>query len=92
MENIIRRRGSVVTLNVCIGSACHIKGSYNVINSFQDIIKNRGLEDRVVVKAAFCLGQCTKAVSVKIDEEDEIYSVNESNAEEFFDNHVVGRL
>lgn len=82
----------MVTLNVCIGSACHIKGSYNVINSFQDIIKNRELEDRVVVKAAFCLGECTKAVSVKIDGEDEIYSVNESNTEEFFDKHVVGRL
>ncbi|WP_416197371.1 MAG: Thioredoxin-like [2Fe-2S] ferredoxin [Sporanaerobacter sp.] len=82
----------MMVLNVCIGSACHLKGSYNVINKFQDIIKDRGLEDKVVVKAAFCLGECTKAVSVKIDEEEEIYSVNEKNAEEFFNRHVLGRL
>ncbi|SHI19006.1 (2Fe-2S) ferredoxin domain-containing protein [Sporanaerobacter acetigenes] len=82
----------MIVLNVCIGSACHLKGSYNVINKFQDIIKDKGLEDEVVVKAAFCLGECTKAVSVKIDDEETIYSVNEKTAEEFFNRHVLGRL
>lgn len=82
----------MVTLNICIGSACHLKGSYNVINGLQDMIKDQGLEDKVVVKAAFCLGECTKAVSVKVDEEDKVYSVNEGNIREFFNNQVVGRL
>lgn len=82
----------MIVLNVCIGSACHLKGSYNVINKFQDIIKDKGLEDEVVVKAAFCLGECTKAVSVKIDDGETIYSVNEKTAEEFFNRHVLGRL
>ena len=82
----------MINLNVCICSACHLKGSYDVINSFQKMIKDQDLEDKVVVKAAFCLGECSKAVSVKIDGEDEIYSVNESNAKQFFDNHVVGRV
>ena len=82
----------MVTLNICIGSACHLKGSYNVINGLQDMIKDQGLEDKVVVKAAFCLGECTKAVSVKVDGEDKVYSVNEGNIEEFFNNQVVGRL
>ena len=82
----------MVTLNVCIGSACHLKGSYDVINSLQDLIKCQGLEDKVVVKAAFCLGECTKAVSVRIDEEEDVYSVNKGNAKEFFDNHVARRV
>lgn len=82
----------MVTLNVCIGSACHLKGSYDVINSLQDLIKSQGLEDKVVVKAAFCLGECTKAVSVRIDEEEDVYSVNKDNAKEFFDNHVARRV
>ena len=25
-----------MTISVCIGSACHLKGSYNVINSLQE--------------------------------------------------------
>lgn len=81
----------MVTVNVCIGSACHLKGSYNVINRLQRIIKDKGLEDKVVVKAAFCLGECTKAVSVKVDD-GPINSVNESNIDEFFESGVMGRL
>lgn len=81
----------MVTVNVCIGSACHLKGSYNVINRLQRIIKDKGLEDKVVVKAAFCLGECTKAVSVKVDD-GPINSVNESNIDEFFESCVMGRL
>lgn len=81
----------MVTVNVCIGSACHLKGSYNVINRLQKIIKDKGLEDKVVVKAAFCLGECTKAVSVKVDD-GPINSVNENNIDEFFESYVMGRL
>lgn len=75
----------MTTINVCIGSACHLKGSYNIINRFQDLIKKNNMDDEVVVKAAFCLGECTKAVSVKVDE-GEVYSVNDTNVEEFLIN------
>jgi len=77
-----------MTINVCIGSACHLKGSYNVINTFQDLIKKYDLGDKVVVKAAFCLGECTKAVSVKIDD-GPVNSVNEDNIEEFFKTNIL---
>jgi NADH:ubiquinone oxidoreductase subunit E len=49
------------------------------------------MDDEVVVKAAFCLGECTKAVSVKVDE-GEVYSVNDTNVEEFFNKYVIGRV
>ena len=81
----------MITINVCIGSACHLKGSYNVIKKLQTIIEEEHLEDKVSVKAAFCLGECTKAVSVKV-EDGPVISVNENNVEEFFDKHVRGRL
>ncbi|MBE6083501.1 (2Fe-2S) ferredoxin domain-containing protein [Acidilutibacter cellobiosedens] len=81
----------MTTINVCIGSACHLKGSYNIINRFQDLIKKNNMDDEVVVKAAFCLGECTKAVSVKVDE-GEVYSVNDTNVEEFFNKYVIGRV
>lgn len=81
----------MLTINVCIGSACHLKGSYNVIKKLQTIIEEEHLEDEVSVKAAFCLGECTRAVSVKV-EDGAVISVNENNVEEFFDKHVRGRL
>lgn len=75
------------TINVCIGSACHLKGSYKVINGLQKKIEERGLEDQVLVKASFCLGECTKAVSVRIDE-GKVFSVNENNIDEFFNENI----
>lgn len=80
-----------MVINVCVGSACHLKGSYNIINKLEDLIKEYGLNDKVDVKAAFCLGQCTKAVSVKIDD-GPISSVNEDTIIEFFKTNVLGEV
>lgn len=77
-------------VNVCIGSACHLKGSYEIISIFNDLIKEHNLTDEVVVKAAFCLGNCIGAVSVKV--EDQIYSVQPDNAEKFFDQTIRERV
>jgi NADH:ubiquinone oxidoreductase subunit E len=59
----------VITIQVCIGSACHLKGSYQVINKLQTLVEEKGLGEQIIIKAAFCLGECTKAVSVKVNEE-----------------------
>lgn len=80
----------MVTINVCIGSACHLKGAYNVIKELQRLIDEGNLENNVVVKAAFCLGECTKAVSVRIDD-GEIMSVSEETVEDFFVSNIARR-
>lgn len=78
-------------IQVCIGSACHLKGAYNVINGLQGLINEKGLQDKITLKAAFCLGKCTSAVSVQIDD-GPILSVCDSNVAQFFDEYVSGRL
>lgn len=45
-------------LSVCIGSACHIKGAYNVVRTFQHMIEENGLNDKIDFKATFCMGEC----------------------------------
>lgn len=55
-------------INVCIGSACHLKGSYDVIGEFQKVIREYNLEGKITLKGAFCLNQCTEAVSTKVDD------------------------
>ena len=81
----------MINLSVCVGSACHLKGSYNVINNFQQIIEEYNLSDKVELKAIFCLGHCTTGVSVKIDDS-EVYSVSGSTARKFFDTEVLPKL
>lgn len=81
----------LVNIEVCVGSSCHLKGAYNVISEFQRIVEERKLNNAVTIKAAFCLGHCTKPVSVRLDD-GEVYSVNEDEVESFFDKYVSGRL
>jgi len=81
----------MMTIRVCIGSACHLKGAYNVIQGLQKIVEERKLDNQVTIKADFCLGECTKAVSVKVDD-DPIVSVDEKNVKTFFEEYVLGRL
>ena len=73
-------------IQVCIGSVCHLKGSYEIINKLDELIKNNGLEDKIQIKAAFCLGQCVGAVCVKV--QDTIHSVQPETVTEFFENVV----
>jgi NADH:ubiquinone oxidoreductase subunit E len=76
---------------VCIGSACHLKGSYDVIKEITDLVDTNNLKEKVVIKASFCLGRCTEGVSVRIGEED-YFSVNKSNVDEFFRIEVLRRI
>jgi len=81
----------VINVSVCIGSACHVKGSYNVINAFQQSIEEYNLSDKVDLKAVFCLGHCSDAVSVKIDD-GEVFSVSGLTAKSFFKKEVLSRV
>jgi len=75
-------------ISVCIGSACHLKGSYNVLNSLQQLVEEYKLTDKVEINASFCLGLCSQAVSVKIDDR-EVQSVSSAMVRDFFARNVL---
>lgn len=79
-------------ISVCIGSSCHLKGSYDIINLLKDKIAQNHLEDKVVLNASFCLGHCSAdGVSMKIG--DEIFTgVTTANFNSIFEKHVLEAL
>ena len=74
-------------LKICVGSACHLKGSYEVIEIFKNLIRVKNAKDFIEIKAAFCLGHCTEAVSVSLN--GIIHSVTPESAEDFFQEYVM---
>lgn len=54
-------------IRVCVGSACHIKGSYAVIEEIKSFIKVNALEEVIELKSSFCLGHCSEGVAVAVD-------------------------
>ena len=79
-----------MTLTVCIGSSCHLKGSKKVAQTFEKLISENGLREKVNFHATFCMGNCQNGISVSVD--DTVYSVTPETAEEFFKKEVMARL
>ena len=52
-------------ISICVGSSCHLKGSYKIIELAKDYIANHNIGDKVNLGAAFCLGRCTDGVTMK---------------------------
>ena len=77
-------------ITVCIGSSCHIKGSRQVVEQFQNLIAANCLEDKVELGGTFCLGNCQQGVCVTID--GELHSVTPETADEFFKSEVMAKL
>lgn len=80
-----------MNIYICVGSSCHIKGSYDIIQLMKEAITNHQLEDKITLSAAFCLGRCTDGVTVKINE-DIICGVSRESFPEFFQNYVLSQL
>jgi len=59
----------MVTITVCVGSSCHLKGARQVIMRFNDMLTKHGLLDRVTLKGSFCMERCGEGVNWQIDNE-----------------------
>jgi NADH:ubiquinone oxidoreductase subunit E len=77
-------------ITVCIGSSCHIKGSRQVVESLQTLIKENNLADKVELGGTFCMGKCQQGVCVTVNEE--FYSVTPENVNEFFNTEVLAKV
>lgn len=77
-------------ITVCIGSSCHIKGSRQVVEGLQRLISDNNLSDKVEIGGTFCMGQCQKGVCVAVEEQ--IFSVTPDTVDNFFEQHVLGRV
>ena len=74
-------------VTVCIGSSCHLKGSRYVVDELRKLTTDNGLDDKVELAGAFCMGECQKGVCVKVD--GQLHSVSPDNVKEFFDENIL---
>ena len=78
-------------ISVCIGSACHLKGAYRVLDIFQKLVQENDCEVSVEVEGNFCQNRCTQGVVVKINEQI-LTNINVDNAEEIFRAYILRRI
>jgi NADH:ubiquinone oxidoreductase subunit E len=59
----------MVTVTVCVGSSCHIKGARDIIMRFNELLKEYKLEDKIELKGSFCMERCGEGINWQIDGE-----------------------
>ena len=72
---------------VCIGSSCHLKGSRQVVEELQKLIDQNNLKEEVELAGTFCMGNCQKGVSVKLN--DQLFSVSPQTVKECIENEIL---
>ena len=77
-------------VTICIGSACHLKGSREIIKEMQELVAANGVKDKVDLNGAFCSGNCVNGVCLTID--GELFSLSPETTEDFFNKEIMGRL
>ena len=81
----------MITVTVCVGSSCHIKGAREMIAGFSDFLKKEGLEDQIELKGSFCMEHCGEGINWMIGEEI-ISSPTAEAGLELFRRKVLGLL
>lgn len=59
----------MITVTVCVGSSCHLKGARQMIGRFKDFLVHEGLTDKVELKGSFCMEHCGEGINWTINDE-----------------------
>ena len=80
-----------MVLKVCVGSSCHLRGSYAVIEELKKLIDEYKVQNDISLQASFCLGHCAEGVSAKADD-DYITGLSAENVRKVFETEILPRI
>jgi NADH:ubiquinone oxidoreductase subunit E len=81
----------MVEVRVCVGTSCHLNGSYNVVQDIQQMIEQYELHEKIDFEAIFCMKECqAKGVSIKVGEE--AYRIEPDQVKSFFTDKVMSLI
>lgn len=75
-------------LFLCMGSACHQMGVYEVLPQLQELIKTHELEDIIELKGSFCLETCSHGIVMKFNDQT-FLDISPQNVESIFVREIL---
>ena len=79
----------MLIVQICVGSSCHLKGSAEIVQLFENAIADHHIEDEVVLTGSFCIGKCNR-VGVTVQVNDDIHvGITPENFREFFAKNIL---
>ena len=79
-----------ISIIVCGGTGCETFGGHDIYDTFKDIVKERGIEDKLYLKKAGCQGFCERGPLVIIQPANIFYQkVKKSDVQKIIDETVI---
>ena len=79
----------MLIVQICVGSACHLKGSQEIVEMMQSAVAEYKLEDEVVLTGSFCIGKCNReGVTLQINDDVHV-GVTRESFRAFFKEHIL---
>ena len=79
----------MLIVQICVGSACHLKGSQDIVELMQKAVEANGLDGEVVLTGSFCIGKCNRTgVTVQINDDVHV-GVTREGFNEFFKTNIL---
>ena len=76
-------------VQVCVGSACHLKGSPEIVEFLSAAVAEHHIEDEVILAGSFCIGKCNReGVTVQVDDDVHI-GITMENVRDFFNENIL---
>lgn len=80
----------MVTVTVCVGSSCFLRGAPAVVQEFERLISEQ-VPGKVEIKGSFCMEHCTNGVTVKI-QNDVFSAVKPEDVRGLFERYVLPKV
>ncbi len=81
----------MITVTICVGSSCYVRGSDRVAATFEQLIDKEGLAGQIELMGAFCMEHCSLGISIRV--EDQVFcGIQPADGEAFFYNEIVPLL
>ena len=80
----------MLTVSICVGSTCFMKGAKEVAAHFKALAEEHGLQEKLRLVGSFCSGNCQHPVCVTIG--DAVFSVTPETADAFFEQEILRRI
>ena len=78
----------MVTITICVGSSCYVRGSDKIAETFERLIQKESMAAKVELRGSFCMEHCSMGVTVQVG--DRVYrQVSPDSAERFFYDEVM---
>ncbi|HBF38977.1 MAG TPA: hypothetical protein DDW50_16875 [Firmicutes bacterium] len=80
-----------MTITICIGSGCHVKGSRQIIAVLESLLKQYHLDAQIELEACFCQERCNEGVVIKINDS-LVTGVSKENITDIFHHQILEEL